>query len=46
MPNQKAKKQLEKLKPKIISWLKENVTQKRLNHISRVAKTAKNMQRS
>ncbi len=41
MLNQKAKKQLEKLKPKIIYWLKENVTQKRFNHISRVAKTAK-----
>ena len=41
MLNQKSKKQLERLKPKIISWLKENVTQKRLNHISRVAKTAK-----
>ncbi len=39
--NQKTKKQLEKLKPQIILWLKQNVTQKRLNHIARVAKTAK-----
>ena len=41
MLNQKAKKQLAKLKPEIIPWLKDNVTQKRFNHISRVAKTAK-----
>ena len=41
MPNQKSKKQLEKLKPEIIFWLKGNVTQKRFNHIARVAKTAK-----
>ena len=42
MPSRsRTKKQLEKLRPEIISWLKENVTQKRFNHISRVAKTAK-----
>lgn len=41
MPNQKSKKQLDQLKPKILSWLKSNVTQKRFNHISRVAKIAK-----
>ncbi len=39
--NQKSKKQLDQLKPKIIFWLKNNVTQKRFNHISRVAKVAK-----
>ncbi len=39
--NQKTKKQLEILKPEIISWLKENVSQKRFNHILRVARTAK-----
>lgn len=37
----KSKKNLERLKPKIILWLKSNVTQKRLSHIMRVAKTAK-----
>ena len=41
MPNQKTQNQLEKLKPQIISWLKENVTQKRFAHIVRVSKTAK-----
>ena len=41
MPNQKTKKQLERLKPKIILWLQQNVTKKRLDHIERVAKTAK-----
>ena len=39
--NNRTKNQLEKLKPKIISWLKENVTQKRFDHIVRVSKTAK-----
>lgn len=41
MSNQKTKKQLDRLRPKIILWLKDNVTQKRFNHIVRVAKTAK-----
>lgn len=41
MSNQKSKNQLQKLKPRIISWLKENITQKRFNHIVRVSKTAK-----
>ena len=41
MPNQKTKKQLARLRPKIQEWLKENVTQKRYKHITGVAKTAK-----
>lgn len=37
----KTKRQLKLLKPEIELWLKQTVTEKRFNHIERVAKTAK-----
>lgn len=37
----KSKKLLEELKPEIKDWLKENVSQRRYEHINRVANTAK-----
>lgn len=41
MLDQKMKKQLDKLKPEIKNWLKDNVTEKRYKHIIGVAKTAR-----
>ena len=40
--DRKTKQQLKLLKPEIESWLKQYVSEKRFNHIVRVAKTAKN----
>lgn len=39
--DKKIKNQLEKLKPEIQKWLKQNLTKKRYEHIARVVKTAK-----
>ncbi|MBI3590498.1 MAG: bis(5'-nucleosyl)-tetraphosphatase (symmetrical) YqeK [Candidatus Melainabacteria bacterium] len=39
--DRKIKKQLKTLKPEIESWLKQTVSEKRFEHIARVAKTAK-----
>lgn len=39
--NHQVKKQLKQLKPEIESWLKSSVSEKRFDHIVRVAKTAK-----
>lgn len=39
--DKKVKRQLKQLKPEIESWLKQNVSEKRFNHIASVAKTAK-----
>lgn len=35
------KRQLKQLKPEIESWLKQNISEKRFEHIERVAKTAR-----
>ena len=39
--DKKIKRQLKQLRPEIESWLKNNVSEKRFNHIASVAKTAK-----
>ena len=41
MLDQKVKKQLKELKPEIINYLKDHVSQRRLEHIKRVSTTAK-----